>query len=304
MDGNYMVEIGNFQVRSSSQLKSEISYDTFTDTTTLNNYYLSRPNSYKILESFDWGRFNWSKSYIESRFTLAESYKNKVNGLVFLMQEEIYKPSKSPLTSKSTLNKTSYVIEGVTIPAMPANPTDSQEDAYILSLLKAWKALCKRLKKDSVLLGCAAACENDSVWSYMYGSPAINYIAANFNMIYVYGFPDTLAFANGATCSSQYVQSGKKDAKSRINFWRNKGFNGKINYILTTKFKKGIGTTDYAAVKADFISAADAGANIISTYPFINEANNDNLASSRLIKLKNEYEPSACKSISLNFSIV
>jgi len=86
------------------------------------------------------------------------------------MQEEIYKPSRSPLVNKSTLNTTSYTIEGITIPAMSANPTDAQEDAYLLALLKAWKALCNRLGKDAVLLGCAAGCEDDSIWSYMYGS--------------------------------------------------------------------------------------------------------------------------------------
>jgi len=293
-----MVTLGNFQVRSSKQLRSEIRYDTFTDINTLNNYYLSRPNSIKIFESFSWTNFKWSESYIRSRFQLAKDYKNKVNGLVFLLQEEVYKPSRTPQVSPSTANGNSYQLEGVTIPAMPGN-----EDVYFTALLTAWKNLCASLGKKAVILGSPAVCSDDDVWIYMYGSSAINYIANNYDMIYLYHFPITKSFAQGSLCTQQNGNPGKYDASSYIKFWRNKGFKGLINYLLVTKFAKGVGTTDYATVEADFINAANAGVDIISTYPYINEANNDNDATERMIQIYNNYNPTTCKSITCNFTI-
>lgn len=292
-----MVEIGNFQLKYPSQIKPEIKYDTFTDTTTLNNYYSSRPNSIKILEFFDWSSFNWSQSYIKSRFTMAESYKNKVDGLVFLLQEEVYKPSKTPQSNISTANGPSYTLENTIIPQMPGN-----EDSYFVALLTAWKKLCVRLKKKCILLGSPAVCSDDSVWEYIYGNPAINYISSNFDMIYLYHFPITIQNATGSNCTQQNGKTGKYDAKSYIQFWRKKGFNKLINYLLVTKFAKGVGTADNAVVEADFVSALNAGADIISCYPFKNELNNDHDATTRLISLYNKYNTS-CKAISLNFSI-
>ena len=273
-----MVELGNVQINGSNQQKdSRLKWDLFTDIGSLTRI---RPGTTKILQSYGYG--TWSQIWLKNRFTLAENNKNKVDGLVFLLMEEIYKISRTPQMSVSSA-KGGFTIEGISI------PSPSNEDNYILALLKAWVVLCKRLGKKSVLFGTGAFCEANGIWDYMYGKPGMDYIISNFDIIVVYGYPNTLAGAQGGSCSTQYTPSGKTDAKSRISYIRSRGFTKTIIYIVVTKFADGAGTTNLDIIKADFKSAADAGANVIVSYGYTNGVYSDGNAASRLIDINNWY---------------
>lgn len=299
-----MVEIGNFQFRNSAdQNNSKIKYDTHTDINSLN---YRRSGSIKILESFnfpprgkpwDSSYFNWSESYIRSRFSLAEQHSSKVDYLVFLLHEEIYLLSMTSGWQKvpiSTANGNAYIIEGIPIPKMP----EAGESAFLVALLKAWKSLCNRLNKKAAILGCAAPYEPNVAigWKNLYSQNGLNYIAKNYDMIYIYRFPVTKSQAECSTkgyCSKEFIE-----------YWRNTlGFTGKINYILDTYFSNTVGSLDYNVIKADFVTAANSGADIVSAYPFKNVKDNDSFATSRLIQIFNEYQPSSCQQISCNLSI-
>lgn len=265
-----MVVLGNMQINgSAAQNNPAITCDTFTDTGSLK---YARPGTVRILEQFGFG--NWSESYIRSRFALAEKYASQVDGLILLLQEEVYKPSRTPQTSATTLQG-GYSIEGVNIPS-------SNEDAYFLALLTAWKKLCVRLGKKACICGSLAVCSDDGVWAWMYGSLGVSYIAQNYDMIYLYHYPQTVAVAQGATCTQMNGNPGKNDAASYIKFWRGRGFNGLINYILT-------GSTDFNVIRADFKSAVDAGADIISTYPYANGVYSNSDAVGRMLQIAAEY---------------
>lgn len=273
-----MVLLGNLQINGSAAQRNPIFlYDTFTD---IGSLKYSRSGTLKILEHYSYPGFSFSKAYIKSRFDLAVKYASQVDGLVFLLQEEIYKPSRTPQVSSASANGSSYTLEGVTIPAMPGN-----EDGYFVALLTAWKRLCIRLGKKAVLLGSPAVCSDDGVWPYMYGSQGISYIAANFDMIYLYHFPVTLSQAQGAICTQMNKNPGKNDAASYIRYWKGKGFRGLINYILVTKFSDFPGSTDINVIRADFKSAADSGADIISTYPYANGVYSNTDAVKRILDI-------------------
>jgi len=270
-----MVEIGNFQINGSSQQKdSRFTYDIFTDTGSLSR---ARAGTYKILNLF--GFTSWSQIAIKTKFSIAEQYASQVNGLVWI-GEEWYKPSRTPQINPATAQG-NYTLEGINI------PSPSNEDDFILALLRAWKNMCNRLGKDAWICGSPAVCSDDAVWPWMYGNAAIPYMATNYNMI-LYHYPTTLSAAQGTTCKQQNGNPGKNDAASYIKFWKGKGVK-KIIYNLTTKFPNSPGTTDINVIRADFKSAADAGANIISTYPYANGISSDGSAASRLIEILNWY---------------
>jgi len=274
-----MVLLGNFQINGSAAQKDKlIGVDTFTDVGSLANV---RANTTKILNVY--GFTSWSQADITAKFNRAIKYASKVDGLVFL-GEEHYKPSRTPQTNPATANGPAYTLEGVTIPAMPA----AGEDAYILALLKAWLAMCKRLGKKAWICGSPAVCSDPAIWPYQYGNAGIDYIAKNYNGIFLYHYPTTLSLAQGATCNQQNGNPGKNDAKSYIDFWRGKGFTGSINYILVTKFPDFPGSQDYNVIKADFKNALDAGANIISTYPYANGVYSNSEAVPRMLKIAGE----------------
>lgn len=271
-----MVSLGNFQINGSAAQKNPlIRYDTFTDVGSLRN---ARTGTIRILEHFGFG--NWSESYIRSRFSLAAQYASQVDGLIFLLQEEIYKPSRTPQTSAGTVQG-GYSIEGVNIPS-------SNEDAYILALLTAWKKMCARLGKKAVICGSPAVCSDDAIWSWMYGAAGVSYIAQNYDMIYLYHYPQTVSASQGATCTQMNGNPGKNDAASYIKFWRGRGFKGLINYILITKFSNWPGSTDMNVIRADFKSA-NAGADIISTYPYSNGVYSNSDAVGRMLQIAAEY---------------
>lgn len=272
--------LGNFQINGSAAQKDPIiKYDTFTDTGSLK---YARPGTTKILEQFSYPGFSFSQAYIRGRFALAIKYASQVDGLIFLMQEEVYKPSRTFQVRADSANGPAYVLEGVTIPGMPGN-----EDAYFVSLLQAWKNLCTRLGKKAVICGSPAVCSDDAIWPYMYGSAGVSYIASYFDLIYLYHFPTTLSLAQGATCTQMNKKPGKNDAASYIRYWRSMGYRGLINYILVTKFSDFPGSTDINVIRADFKSAADAGADIISTYPYANGVYSNSDAVQRMIDILN-----------------
>jgi len=214
--------LGNFQVNGSSvQANSRIRYDTFTDIQSLK--YV-RPGTTRILEHFGWG--NWSQSWIRSRFTLAQQHASKVDGLIFLLHEEVYKPSRTSQMPRSSVQG-GYTIEGITI------PSPSNEDNYLLALLQAWKKLCVRLGKKAVLCGNAAGCEASTIWDYIYGKPAMDYIVQNYDVMYVAAYPTSVDYAKGKACTTQYT-TGYMDAKSRIAYLRARGFKKTIIYVMVT----------------------------------------------------------------------
>jgi len=271
-----MVEIGNFQINSSIQQKDpRLKTHIFTDTGSLSQNLIG----FKILDLF--GFTSWSQAAITAKFNTAISNASKVDGLVFL-GEEWYKPSRTPQISTRSAQG-GYTIEGVAI------PSPSNEDQFILALLKAWVAMCRRLGKKAVLCGSPAVCSDDAVWTWMYGSPAVSYIASNFDIIILYHYPTTLSAAQGAACTQQNKNPGKNDARSYISYWKEKGFKGKIIYIIVTKFPDFPGSTDINVIKADFKSAADAGADTIVTYPYANGVYSDGSAATRLIDIYNWY---------------
>jgi len=273
------VEIGNFQINGSSQQKdSRLTWDIFTDTGSLSR---ARPNTTKILNLF--GFTSWSKASIEAKFNTAIANAHKVNGLVFL-GEEWYKPSHTPQMSASSAQG-GYTIEGVSI------PSPSNEDQFILALMKAWVAMCRRLGKKAVLCGSPAVCSDNAVWPWMYGSPAISYIASHFDIIILYHYPTTLPEAQGVSCKQDNGNTGYRDAKSYIKFWQGQGFMGKIIYLLITKFPNFPGSTDINVIRADFKSAADNMrlGDVIVTYPYANGVYSDGSAATRLIDIYNWY---------------
>ncbi len=271
-----MIEIGNFQINGSNQQKdSRLTIHIFTDTGSLS----ANLSGFKILNLF--GFTSWSKANVEAKFNTAITNASKVNGLVW-MGEEWYKPSRTPQMLASSAQG-GYTLEGVAI------PSPSNEDQFILALLKAWKAMCNRLGKRAIICGSPAVCSDDAVWPWMYGSPAVSYIAANFDII-LYHYPTTLAAAQGANCNQQNGKTGKNDAKSYIQYWKGQGLKGDIIYLLISKFPNFQGSTDINVIRADFKSAADAGAKYIVTYPYANGILSDGSAASRLIEINNWYE--------------
>jgi hypothetical protein len=275
-----MVQLGNFQLYDISQNKPEIKYNTLTDIYSLNK----NKNKIVILQSFDFPNFRWSQSYIKSRFTLAEKYKDQADYLVFLMQEEIYQPIASTGFQKvplSSANGSSYQLEGITIPAMPSAGSAN----YFIALLKAWHSLCQRLNKKSALCGCPISKTTDlpGLYNWIYTTEGTKYVAQNYDMVYLYRYPTTLNRANGT--EPHY------NAKPFIDYWRKiLNYNGIINYVLDTKFTD-TGSSNTATIKADFKNAADnlRSTDIISAYPFINQSSKDIKATERLIQISNEY---------------
>jgi len=273
-----LVEIGNFQINGSSQQKdSRLTWDIFTDTGSLSR---ARAGTKKILNVF--GFTSWSEASIRDKFKTATDNASKVDGLSW--PEEWYKPSRTPQMSAGSAQG-GYTIEGVVI------PSPSNEDQYILALLKAWVAMCRRLGKKAVLCGSPAVCSDNAVWPWMYGSPAVSYITAYFDIIILYHYPTTLAAAQGASCKQSNGNTGYNDAKSYIKFWHGQGFMGKIIYLLITKFPNFPGSTDINVIRADFKSAADnmRMGDVIVTYPYANGVYSDGSAASRLIDIYNWY---------------
>lgn len=276
-----MVELGNFQVITTSQNRSEIKYNSLTDIYSLNR----KGDKTTILQSFDFPNFKWNQSYIKSRFDLAEKYKDQADYLVFLMQEEIYQPTASTGFQKvplSSANGNSYQLEGVTIPQMPQSGSAN----YFISLLKAWKSLCTRLNKKCAILGCPASKTVDipGLYNWIYTTEGTKYISQKYDMVYIYRYPTSIQKANG---TEPYY-----NAKPFIEYWRKTlNYKGIINYILDTKFT-GTGSSDINTIKEDFKDAADNSADIISAYPFINQSSKDTKATDRLIQIAKEYNQS------------
>ncbi len=284
-----MVALGNFQIWSKSQHRDEIIYDTFTDTDSLTKRSRTKTSSgqqvYKIYESFNRKIFTWKKEYIKDMFYKGETNAKYADYLVFLLQEEIYTLTETQRlwgVSPSTANGNAYTIEGVVIPKMP----DAGEEAYLLALLKAWHALCNRLGKKSAIIGCPAGYETDpkSIFEKIYTIDGLNYIKDKYDMVYIYKYPPT-----GKANTYGYR------AKEFIDYWKNTlGYNGKINYLLSTYFgtykSVDVGSYGYDSVFQDFKNAADNGADIISAYPSVNMLNEDTQAIDRLIKISKEYQ--------------
>lgn len=271
-----MVEIGNFQINGSIQQRDpRLTTHIFTDVGSLSQNL----SGFKILNLF--GFTSWSRASIEEKFNTAIANAYKVNGLVFL-GEEWYKPSRTPQMNPGVAQG-GYTIEGVEI------PSPSNEDQFILALLKAWVSMCRRLGKKAVLCGSPAVCSDNAIWPWMYGSPAVSYIASHFDIIILYHYPTTVALAQGASCTQTNGKTGKNDAKSYIQYWKGQGFTGDFIYILITKFKDFEGSSDINVIRADFKSAADAGAKTIVTYPYANGVYSDGSAASRLIEINNWY---------------
>lgn len=299
-----MVALGNFQVKKTSQQKSTITFDTFTDTNTLKAF--NRTSATRIYESFlEWNKFKWSKDYILGKFSTAETNKNYADYLVFLLQEELYTLTETRRVfgvEPSSANGNAYDIRTLndnyylgTIPKMP----DAGEASYLLELLKAWHTLCNHLNKKSAIIGCPAGYEPNiqHVFEEVYTVNGLKYIRDNYDMVYIYKFPTT-----GKATTFGYR------AKEPLNYWRNTlGYNGKINYLLDTYFGSyngiDVGSKEYNTVKEDFRNAAENGADIISCYPSVNKLTNDSLATDRLIKIYNELYPNNCSPISCNFVI-
>lgn len=246
----------------------------------------AKPGSFKILQQYRYPGASWSKQSILDIYKVAEANKDKVDGFIPFLQEEMYRPGATPQISITTATGSAYMLEGVNIPSMPGN-----ESAFFLAHLKAWKNFCNRLGKKAVLCGCSAECENDGIWNYLYTAEGVDFIAKNFDIIILYHYPSTVAQAQGASCTNKYNnQTGLRNAKSYIDFWRKKGYNGKILYLLVTKFANGVGTTNLDVIKADFKDAADNlwdGDGII-TYPYTVEEK-DNLAVKRMLDISDWY---------------
>ena len=277
------IALGNFQlVNITTQNNPLITWNSCTDL-----YSLTRNRGKKVvLQSFSFPNFRWSQSYIKSRFDLAIKYSSQCDALIFLMQEEIYQPTAStgfqgvPMESA---NGASYVLEGVTIPAMP----QAGSEAFFVALLRAWKALCVRLNKKAALCGSPTGLQLNvaGVFKWIYSLSGLSYIATNYNMIFLYRYPQSVSQANGITKGHS--------AKEYIDYWRRGlGYSGLINYILVTKFTDGAGTTDLKVIDADFKNAYFALNNndIISAYPYALQSLNDTSATERLIQLYNIYK--------------
>ncbi len=294
-----MVALGNFQVKSAIQQRSEITYDTFSDTNSLKTFNRTKTSTNqtvtRIYHAFNLKYFNWSESYIRDRFAAAETNAKYADYLVFLLQEEVYTLTETHRLwniEPSTANGNAYTIEGVTIPKMP----NAGESAFLLALLKAWHALCNRLNKKSAILGCPTGYEPNpqQVFETIYTSQCLNYISQNYDMIYIYRYPIT-----GKGNTQNYR------AKEFIDYWRKTlNYTGKINYILDTLFGVNNGSSNYITIKDDFKNAADNGADIISTYPSVNMiTQNDFDATPRMIQIYNELYPNQCNPVSCNFTI-
>ena len=283
------VHLGNFGFMGAKpQLNKSIEFDTSNYKGALG---MKRPGVFTTVQHFSFPGFSWSKEYIINRFKLAEELAAKgADGLIFLLQEEIYRPSATPQVKRQSANGSAYSIKTSkgnygTIPSMPGN-----EDAYFLALLKAWKKLSATLGKKAVIVGCSAECEASDVWDYLYTRAGVKFIAENFDMIYLYHYPSSASLAKGASCTNSYTnRKGTHDAASYIRFWRNQGFQGLVNYLLVTKFANGVGTTKKSVVRADFVNAVKAGANIISCYPYISGKDNDTLAVDRMLDIYRGY---------------
>lgn len=281
------MHLGIFQNNGSIKDNSLLEYWSLTDTQSINSV---PPGKVKILQSYCFPNFRWDKAFIQSRFDLAVKYSSQVDYLVFLLQEEIYTPERStgfqqvPLSSA---NGSAYILEGVTIPAMPS----AGSEAFFLALLQAWKALCIRLGKGMALCGSPASCSDDAVWPYVYGNSGVSFIAGNVDLLFLYHYPPSISLAQGATCTQMNGNPGKNNAKSYIDFWRGCGYKGLINYIITTRFPDNVGTTDINIIDADFKNAYDNlnNTDIVSSYPYANGVFSDSSAIPRLITLYNKY---------------
>lgn len=286
------VHLGNFgYMGAAAQWNKSIEYDACGYKGALDQ---KRPGVFTVVQHYSYPGFSWKKDYILRRFKLAEELADKgADGLVFLLQEEIYRPSATFQVDPETAKGDGYTIVTARgtygdIPAVRNIKED--EGAYFLALLKAWKRLSKSLKKTAVVVGCSAECEADDVWDYLYTKPGVEYIARKFGMIYLYHYPATKELATGAACTNAYTKKkGTHNAASYINFWRKKGFQGLINYLLVTKFSNNVGTTKESVVEKDFQNAVEAGADIISCYPYVSGKDNDTLAVERMLRIFKRY---------------
>lgn len=277
--------LGNFQKSNAdpaTQNNPKITYDAFTDGR-VDNFHRSSPVQ-TILEYYV-DSWDWSPSGIQARFKLARDNAGKTDYLAFLMNEEIVQPSRSGwyiLPDGRNWRfpggyggySTSYGVQ--TFEGVPVN-YGAGSTGFFLDMLKAWKQLCLNLNKKCALVGDAQS--PNSFYNDMYGADGVKYIAQNFDMIYLYAYPTSVSNAN---CGNGIC------AKSKIDFWRGLGFNGKINYLLTTDQ---FGGND-AIVAADFKNAADAGADIISTYPY--KRVGDTLATARMMQIWDNYKAAGC----------
>lgn len=274
--------IGNMQKSnddSATQNNPKITYDTFTDAR-VNDFHRGSPVQ-TVLEFYSY-TWSWAPDKLLARFQLAKNYASKTDYVSFLMDEELVQPASSwwyagwrPGFVGAPGFSSSYGVrnfEGVSV------DYGAGSAAFYLQLLKAWKQLCINIGKKCAMLGDAQS--DSSFYATMYGSAGVDYIAQNFDMIYLYSYPSTVSQAN---CGSGIC------AKSKIDFWRGKGFTGKINYILTNEQ---FGAGSDAVVEADFKNAADNGADIISAYPY--KHSGDTLATARMISIWDAYVAAGC----------
>jgi hypothetical protein len=274
------IELGTFQRSASNadQNSNKIMYDLFADTR-VNTLHRSSPVK-TILQFFDLPGFSWSPSFIKGRFALARQYASKTDYLVFLMEEEIVQPSASSWYSgwmNNLANHPGYPGSGVQIVDSITGATvdwSASSEQFFLQLLIAWKLMCDDLGKKTAIVGDGTGNNPTDFFPWIYGNSGVDYIAKNYDMIFCYAFPTS---ANQANCQNYQC------AKNKIQFWKSRGFTGLINYVLTTDQ---FGAND-AAVKADFINAANAGADIISCYPY--KRTGDLLATARMIQIYDEY---------------
>lgn len=284
-----MVALGNFQRYSDkyikiSQTNSQITYDTFTDTGSLS---LARKDIVRIYESHNLNIFSWRKSYIIAIFQKAYANRYKADYFVFLLQEEIYLPSQTSGWQKVTNDykkDKSYSIEGSTI------HTDKGEIHYFNDLLRAWHKFCWNMKdsngnimkKKVAYIGCPRGYypTPSQIFTTTYGSDNLKYIAGEYDMVYIYRYPTTLTKAK---------QAGYR-ASDYIKYWKNTlNFKGKINYILDTQFNNTSISLD--TIREDFRNATNAGAHIISAYPYTNILSSSTYTKGapRLIEIRNWY---------------
>lgn len=277
------VKLGNFQKNGTPEQDNDLlTLDYFTDFWSLSKY--KRNGVYTIAEQFRFPGFSFSRKAMEDIFALFRNNKDKIDGFTVFGQEEIFLPSRTPQVSPTTTYGSSYMLEGVNIPAMPGNET-----AYFVALLTAWKKMCVELGKDFVVCGSPAVCSDDAVWDYMYSKEGAKYIAEHADKIVIYHYPTTLAEAQGTDCKQANKNIGKRDAKSYITQWRNRGFKGDFIYILVTEFPDNAGTSDINVIKADFKRAADnlTEKDTIVTYPYAHKSGGG--AVKRMIGIYKEY---------------
>lgn len=286
-----MVALGSVQRLSTTIKDSRITYDHYAD------YGIdrmgTRPGVTNIMEIYNHGGFSWSPSYIQERFVLARKYAAKVKYLVFLMEEEIVQPSASEWYGtwggSNLRNHAGYTGSGSTVVVDPptgasVNWGASSEEFY-LQMLKAWITMVKSLPTNNeACLVMDGQSDPNSFLPYVLGESGCDYIAKNFGMVWIYGFPTS---AGEAACGKMDNGQNFPCARDKINFWRGKGFKGLIFHLITP----GYGSD--AAVVADFKNGADNGADIEGCYQYKSITANDNLATARMLAIAAQYVPPA-----------